>query len=213
MDDLLSSLTCGMPFIFILFFAAIVGLSVFFAYWQRQKMLEQWDQLAMRTGMTLDRGSWLVKPRLSGEYRRHSMDLTTYTVSHGRSSTTYTLITLNLTSSRGMLNLSPSGVLGGAITKALGMQDVQIGNEEFDKRFTIKSEPPEFADEILGGDLILCDSIARLKSGWFELKVEGSQMHYREVGRETNPDRLEAMFNTLSDLANKIDGQKSKGAF
>lgn len=206
MDDLFSITTCGIPVIFILFIVAIMALSIFFGYWQRQKTIEKWDQLAMRTGLTLDRGSWLVKPRVHGEYRRHSLELTTYTRSHGKSKTTYTLITLYLTNTRGMLTLSPSG-LTGAIGKALGMQDVEIGNEEFDKRFTIKSQPPEFAVDLLGGDLILCDDIARLKSGWFELKAEGSQLSYREIGRETNPDRLEAMFNTLCALADKIDGR------
>jgi hypothetical protein len=111
-----------------------------------------------------------------------------------------------------MLSISSSGVLTEALGKAFGMQDVQIGNEEFDKRFTVKSQPPEFAVELLGGDLVLCDSIAKLKSGWFELKVEGSQLAYREIGRETDPDRLEAMFNTLNDLAEKIDG-RSKDKF
>jgi len=212
MDDVFSFAACGIPVVFFLFIVAIIALSIFFGYWQRKKMLEKWDQLAMRTGLTLERGSWLIKPRLHGEYRRHSLELTTYTRSHGKSSTTFTLITLYLTNNSKMLTISSSGMLTEALGKAFGMQDVQIENEEFDKRFTIKSQPPEFAVELLGGDLILCDSIAKLKSGWFELKVEGSQLTYREIGRETNPDRLEAMFNTLSDIAIKIDGQ-SKGKF
>lgn len=210
MDDVFS---VSIPVVaFALFFIAVMALVLFLSYRQRQVMIEKWDQLAMHTGLTLERGSWLVKPRVHGEYRRHSLELTTYTRSHGKHSTTYTLITLYLPNNSRMLSISSSGMLTEAIGKAFGMQDVQIGNEAFDKRFTIKSQPPEFAVELLGGDLILCDSIAQLKSGWFELRVEGSQMTYREVGRETNPERLEAMFNTLTDLAAKIDGQ-DKGSF
>lgn len=212
MEDLFSFSPCGVPLVFVLFVAAIMALSIFFAYRQRQVMLERWDQLAMRSGLTLDRGSWMVKPRIHGEYRRHSLELTTYTRSSGKHSTTYTLITLHLTNNTKLLSIASSGMLTEALGKALGMQDMQIGNEEFDKRFAIKSQPPEFAVELLGGDLILCDSIAKLKSGWFELKVEGSKLTYREVGRETNPDRLETMLNTLSDLADKIDRQ-DKGSF
>ena len=209
MDDLFSNTVCGVPVVVILFILAAMGLAAFIGYWQRQGTSRKWSQLAARTGLTLEGGSWLVKPRLHGEYRRHTLELTTYTESSGTpgdsSSATYTLITLYLTNNSKMLAISPSG-LTGAISKALGMQDVQIGNEAFDKRFTIKSQPPEFAGELLGGDTMLCDSIAGLrKSGWFELRVEGSQMTYRESGRETNLDRLEAIFNTLCDLADRVD--------
>jgi hypothetical protein len=212
MDNLSSLSICSIPAIVAAFSLAIAVLAIALSYRQRQVMLERWDQLAMRTGLILERGSWLVKPRVTGQYRRRGLDLTTYTRSHGKSSTTYTLITLQISNNRGGITLSPSGALAGAITKALGMQDIQIGNEEFDKRFTVKSQPPEFAIDILGSDPMLCDSITRLKTGWFELKIEGVLLAYREVGRETNPDRLESMFNTLSDLADKVD-PRGKGAF
>lgn len=209
MDDLFSKTVCGVPVVVILFILAAMGLAAFIGYWQRQRTSRKWSRLATRTGLTLEGGSWLVKPRLHGEYRRHSLELTTYTESSGTpgdsSSATFTLITLYLSNNSKMLAISPAGVTG-AISKALGMQDVEIGNEAFDKRFTIKSQPPEFAGELLGSDTMLCDRIAGLrKSGWFELRVEGSQMTYRERGTETNPDRLEAIFNTLSDLADKIE--------
>jgi hypothetical protein len=212
MDDLFSIAVCDVPVVIILFILAVMGLAAFIGYWQRQRTSKKWSQLAARTGLTLEGGSWFVKPRLHGEYRRHTLELTTYTESSGTpgdsSSATYTLITLYLTHSSKMLAISPSG-LTGVISKVLGMQDVQIGNEAFDKRFTIKSQPPEFAGELLGGDTVLCDSVARLKkSGWFELRVQGSQMTYRESGRETNPNRLEAIFNTLSDLADRIEHGK-----
>jgi len=175
-------------------------------------MIEKWDQLAMSTGLTLDRGSWLTKPRLSGEYRRYPIELTTYTRRHGKSSTTYTIISLYVTSSGRMLKISPSGALREAIGKALGMEDVQIGNEEFDKNFNIKSHPPEFVTELLGFDVILREDIAKMRtSGWFELALDNQKLTYRRVGVETDPDRLEALFNTLSNLAGKIDGSGNRG--
>lgn len=213
MDDLLAFLAaCGMPFLFVAFPIIVMALFAFVAYRQRQKMIEKWEQLAIHTGLTLERGSWLEKPRVSGEYRRHPIELTTYTRRHGKSSTTYTLITLTVPSGGRMLRISPSGALREAIGKALGMQDVQIGNEEFDKNFNIKSHPPEFAAELLEFDVILREDIAGMRSsGWFELALDSQKLTYREVGTEMDPDRLEALFNILSSLADKIDGHSGEG--
>ncbi|MBN1430494.1 MAG: hypothetical protein JXB07_19140 [Anaerolineae bacterium] len=213
MDDLFSVTICGMPVIVLLMIAVMMAVPILISYRQRQVTIERWDHLAKRTGLTLERGSWLVKPCISGEYRRHPIELTTYTRSHGKSSTTYTLITLIVANDGKMLKISPSGALREAIGKAFGMQDVQIGFEEFDRHFTIQSQPPEFAVEILSGDVMLREDIAGLKSsGWFELALDGQKLTYREIGRETNPDRLETMFNTLASLADKIDN-RGKGRF
>ena len=155
MENLFSTEFFDIPVIVIALIALFMIVPLLLSYRQRQVMIERWDRLAMRTGLTLDRGSWLIKPQLSGEYRRHPIELTTYTRRHNKSSTTYTLITLTITNSGQKLKISSSGVLRETIGKIFGAQDVHIGNEEFDKRFNIQSQPPELAVDLLMGDVIL----------------------------------------------------------
>lgn len=198
---------------FIVFDAIVVTISLVARNRSMQALRENWQQLGMRTGLSFTRGGLLTAPSLGGEYRRRSLTLTTFSRSSGRSSTTYTRITLALKSpAAGTLGLSPEGFLSG-LGRALGMQDVQVGNERFDKSFIVKSSPPEFAPAMLG-DPMLQDALLRLREGHsFYLELNAQGITYTEVGRLSNTDFLESAFNVLSDLADRVDGGSKNSMF
>jgi hypothetical protein len=196
---------------FILMNAVFIGLAIYGVYRRRIRTREAWDQLAMRTGLSLEPGNLITPPKLSGEYRRRPAVLTTYTRGSGRSSTTYTLITLTVQNSGGgALKLTPQGLLDG-IGKALGIQDVTIGDERFDKHFEIRSQPADFAMAALD-DGMLRDGLIRL-SGRFVVALNGTSLTYTEPRLLFDVDNLEMLFNILSDLADKLDGGSRKSAF
>jgi hypothetical protein len=187
------------------------GLGVYTVFRRRARTREAWNQLAMRTGLTLEPGSFMIPPRLTGEFRRRPASLTTYTRGSGRTTTYYTQVTLTVQNNAGGgLRLTPQGFLSG-LGKALGMQDVEVGDERFDKHFVIHSQPPEFAPNILA-DSMLRDSLLKLSRD-ATVELSSSSLSYIESVLQTDVDYLESVFNTMSDLAGKIDGSGQRAKF
>jgi hypothetical protein len=88
--------------------------------------------------------------------------------------------------------------------KMLNAQDVQIGNPPFDARFVIKSNPQEFAMKFLG-DAGVQTEIMEIPDV-FRIELEGLSLKYTRHGLEENPDFLTKMFNTMSNLADRLEG-------
>jgi len=214
MSQFLDNLSPFTMVAFSLLFTVVVAVFAFMVSTRRmQAVRESWQSLSMRTGLSYQPGSFLVMPSLTGEFRRRPLTLNTYTRSTGKSSVTYTRVIVGLKSpAAGTLALSPEGFLSG-LGKALGMQDVQVGSERFDKSFMVKGNPPEFATGVLG-DPNLQDALARVReSHTFNLELSGQSITYTEVGLLRDTDFLESLFNTLNDLADKVDGGAKSGMF
>ncbi len=184
-----------------------VALIIFFAARRQRAVLEAWDQLSLRTGLLLERGKGIRRrASLSGDYRRRPLTLTTYVVDSGESSAIYTLISAGVQNSAGgFFQLSPAGILS-KLGEALGIQDVKIGDDAFDQRYVVKSKPPEFALGLLGeSDMLRHDLMAKVKKNAV-IKLEGRQLTYTCIGQEKDVDYLEALFNLLCDIADRVDG-------
>jgi hypothetical protein len=200
-----------MPFLLfagsLLLFAAVMGLMLLALRWDAQSKLKAWEQLSLRTGLTLDRGGWwAAQANLSGRYRSYPLVLKTYTVgTSSRSRTIYTLVAVGVQNKEGSaFRLSPAGVLS-RLGEALGMQDVKIGDEAFDRRFAITSRPPEFVMALLGDDMLRHSLMDRVKRNAV-IGLEGNRLTYTCMGVEKDVDYLEFLFNLLCDIADRIDG-------
>lgn len=209
MEDLFQSDT----FLFIIFglvSVGIIGVGILFGQRQRARMRESYDQVAMRTGLRLEPGNFFSPPKLTGEYEGRTANLHTFTRSHGKSSTTYTRITLAVSNPTGnSIGLSPTNFLSGLGTM-LGMQDVTIGDEDFDKKFVIKSKPPEYAATILSDQMITAD--LKQLTGSFDLELQGGSLTYTIIGIVTDAEKLMLLLTVMKGLADQIEGKK-KGSF
>jgi hypothetical protein len=118
--------------IFCGFFVIMFPFSLGVGYWQRQQTRNAWNELGSRTGLSLAKTMWILPPVLSGQFRERALVLTHFSRSSGKSSTTYTRVTIEV-NNPGLkrLNLSHSGVFS-AIGQAFGAQDVKIGDDAFD---------------------------------------------------------------------------------
>ncbi len=188
----------------------IVGLAFFVRYQRRQATSRAWDDLALRTGLALRKGSWFTMPELSGEFRRRPLRLYAFSRGSGRNRTSYTGIALTVSNSTGStLGISPSNTFVDFFGKLFHAQDVEIGNLEFDSRFTIKSHPPDFAK------VALDDSMVRMEimeiNGYFNITLSGSMLDFSQRGIQRDTSALERLFNTLSDLADRAEGKKGSG--
>ena len=124
--------------------AAILGGSVYYLKRARDRRLALWRDLAARHGGSLHTGS--------GVFSAHhdllllpidgvTVGLDIHVVSHGKSSTTYQrAIVLAPPGSTRSAQIYKETPLFSALGKALGGQDIQVGDPDFDGAFIIKGD-------------------------------------------------------------------------
>ncbi len=186
-------------------FLLVVGILVLFtvlAYLRRQARQQAWSELAARTGLALEPGGIFSPMRVTGYYRGRPLTLDTFTRSSGKSSTTYTRIRLGVNNPPALsLAIYDENVLS-KIGKALGMQDVQTGDDELDRRFTIKGQPEPVIARLLTS-IGLRQKLLEARS--LHVEVKDRELHFEQRGAESNADHLQFLFDLLSDLAEAVD--------
>lgn len=208
MDKLLDQLA---PYAFFLIFVVLMIGGVLLNYQRRQSTLRAWDDFAMRNGLLLNKGNLFTSPSVTGEYHKRPFRLYIYFRGTSRNRVAYTGIVITVNNQTGStLGLSPASAVGDFFGKLFKAQDVQTGNLEFDARFSVKSQPPDFAT------VAFDDSMVRMglmeMTGYFHISVQGSSLTYSERGRLRDTSRLDKTVATLSSLADRVEGKKS-GAF
>jgi hypothetical protein len=191
----------GVCLLQMLFMGGIVALVVGIAYFSRQARLRAWGELASRLGLTLEPGSFFVSPRVTGTYRGRPLTLHTFTRGSGRHRHTYTRVHIGLENPAGIrFAVYQEGVFS-AIGKLFGMQDVQIGDEELDRRFVIKSQPESFAASLvtsisLRGKLLQARSV--------NIEVEGGEVTHTQHGVLMDVEYLRFVFELLCEVADFV---------
>jgi hypothetical protein len=104
---------------------------------------EVWQRLADETGGQFVDGGFFGKKKVLVKVKEWTIVLDTYTVSSGKHSTTYTRMRapyVNKDNFRFRIYRSNFLV---EFAKKLGLQDIDIGDPQFDRDFIIKSNSPE----------------------------------------------------------------------
>ncbi len=194
----------SLPFIlFMAVFFLISGLGIVFAITQRRRLNEAFQTLALRTGMQVEEGSLLRRPRLTGKYQGRAAQVYTYTVSSGKNSKTYTAVTMQIANpNRYTLLLRREHALDG-LGKKLGMKDLTVGDDEFDRTFVVKSEPEILAPEMIRLYGNLRDGLMRIPRIHIDLK--DATLRHHERGYQTNPDTLTTILDVLAGIAKAVE--------
>jgi len=197
---------CGMLF-FVGFFVAVI----YIIYRSRQEQSKAWRHVAARTGLTFEPGVLLGSPRVTGNYRGRALRLDAFARRYGASDVTrYTRIVLAVNNRAGVvLTLRREGVLS-PIAKALGAEDIRLGDEEVDRRFLIQSRPATFAAELF--------TSRELRQRLLQIRalhlvaVNGTELRFEqvEVGIEKDVDYLLSLFDLLSDLAEQLEHEPGR---
>src|SRR5688572_15090252 len=149
---------------------------------ERPGISEGWGALAKQTGLTLVEppGLFAKMPEVHGNFDGRAVNLWTYTVRHMRRSTArYAAmqIALNNPYNHKLLIHRDSALY--ALDKALGMQDVEVGDATFDKDFLIRSAPDSAAKSLFGNAMVR-DAVRRIIPGAAgTIEIEGSAMIYK----------------------------------
>ncbi|MBI3762629.1 MAG: hypothetical protein HY260_12330 [Chloroflexi bacterium] len=186
----------------VILMAAFVALAFGIAYYQRQARERAWGELAGRTGLTLEPGNFLTGPRVTGNFRGHTITLDTFSRGSGKSRTTYTRIVVFVNNQANVyLALYQESVFS-KIGKFFGMEDVQIGDEDVDRRFIIKSRPETFAARLFTS-INLRQKLLQARA--VNIEVDGRELHFEQQGVETNADYMQFLFDLLSDVAEMVE--------
>jgi hypothetical protein len=119
-----------------------------------KRLEDAWIQAASELGGQFTRGEsgWLSSKPMSIEATVDGTPvlLDHYAVSNGRSSTSYTRLRARAQTATGFkLSLHEQGVLA-SVSKALGAQDVEVGDRRFDEAFVVKTNDEGLAKAWLG---------------------------------------------------------------
>jgi hypothetical protein len=117
--------------------------------------------------------------------------------------TQYTTRMIAQTSCREKFSIYRTGIMS-FVGRALGLQDIETGNQYFDQSFVIKGDDPEFIRKFFA-DPYLRDLIAGQPD--FDLSVSGS-MRFTCNGVLKDPDRIVRLFELFIELLQRLEEQR-----
>lgn len=204
-------------------FAAVVALGLWWSRHQAKKRRELLHQFALSNGWTWTArdDTWAsrfdgdpfgegddreVVNVLTGPYRGRQMVAFDYsyetesTDSDGHRTTTthrYAVCALTMPAAAPTLELTPEGFLG-RVGTLLGMDDLELESEDFNRRYRVRAADPRLAYAMLGPRTMQ----SLLARPALHLRVSGADALCWESGRHS-PAELLARLDTLSTL---LDG-------
>jgi len=175
---------------------------------------EVWTQLAQNVeGRFVDGGLFsgdAVQAR-AGDW---IITLDTYTQSTGNSSTTYTRMQAPYVNPKGVrFKIYRAGLFSG-VGKRMGMQDIEVGDHDFDKDFIIKGNSERsvrrlFANSKIRGLIAQQPRVSlsvRDDEGWFAATFPDGvdELYFTAVGVIKHPAQLRSLFELFSEVLNQL---------
>lgn len=200
------------PILIIVFLVGVVWLAFVFAKKQSEKNWNHYVRLGQAFGITVVKpkiGYFMpALPRLEGTFRNTVLSIYTDRRGSGKHTHYYTVINIRLWANPGFeFRLTKEGFFQ-KIGKAFGMQDIQVGNEVFDKAFVLKSPDENRARQVF--DIMLCNKLAehekQIRSA---ISLNQGIMHYEEmviVNSDEMINRVNLIVNLSIEIAEKISG-------
>lgn len=197
--------------IFVLLITAIGGVALWLGHQQSMKMRVEWKPIAMQMGLTFEPTKWYSwgrPPKVRGEYRSRPIVLTNIFVGPSDSARAISTITLTVRNQQGIsFTIFPVGWFH-KIGKTMRMRDASIGDKKFDSRLSFKCNPPELAATVLSADRLRHELI--MLYDWTGIVLYKTKLIFASLIVEKDVQRLERIFNLVSDLADAIEGKQKR---
>ena len=141
--------------------------------------------------------------KIIGNYGSNFVEIYTETRGSGKSKSTYTIIFLKTKQPLAFkMEITPQGVFQGLFIKLFKMEDIQVGDEKFDKRFVIKGDNPEGIKKLCK-DPTVQESIYKLMEE-AEYRIVHDGIYFEKLGVITDSlfykQKLEKMSSTCSKI-------------
>jgi len=177
---------------------------------------EIWQQFAAAVGGNMTEGGFWGRGKVEAAHGQWIITLDTYTVSTGKSSITYTRMRAPYVNPEGFqFTIYRRGIFSD-IGKWLGMQDVEVGEPQFDEDFIIKGNDEAklrrlFADaklrELISAqpDIHFCvkDDEDRFWGGR-NFPPEVDELYFRVTGVIKDMDRLKLLYDLFSETLDEL---------
>jgi hypothetical protein len=175
---------------------------------------EVWRQLGEGIGADFVQGGFWKGVKVQAHVGPWTITLDTHTESSGEHGTTYTRMRAPYVNPDGFrFTVYRQGVFSG-LGKLLGMQDIEVGDPDFDEAFLIQGNDEAkvrrlLADPKLRG-LIAAQPKVRLtvkdSEGWFgpSFPEDVDELHFQVVGVIKDVERLKALFDLFSVALDRL---------
>jgi hypothetical protein len=175
---------------------------------------EVWRQLSAEIGAQYVEGGFWKGDKVQATHGPWTITLDTYTVSTGKSSTTYTRMRAPFVDSDGFrFTVYRKGIFSD-IGKWFGTQDLEIGDEAFDRDFILKSNQESKLKELLGSSKI--QELIRQQpqihfavkgdEGYFGSSFPGGvdELVFQVVGVIKDVERLKLLYDLFAETLDQL---------
>lgn len=174
---------------------------------------EAWSALAQQTGAEFQDGNFFLAPVVVYDHQQWQMRLDTFTVSTGKSSTTYTRLRAPYMAQDDLIfKLMRKGFFG-KIGDLLGMQDIRTGDSSFDDEFTVKGNNEVIIRELLNEEVkyqlgrhtqIHLENKQKKRDFKQALPEAVRILYYQQTGIQKDVEQLVAMFDLLAVTLDRL---------
>ncbi len=196
-----------LPFLVpLLCFGGTITLTLGFLSISNRRRKVAWTEFAINTGLTYQPGRYFfLSGRVEGDYRGYPTRLFTYSSGSGNNRSTYTRLELDVTHPEGALfTLSRESWMNNVFRK-IGVDDMEIGDPQFDEHFYLKSKPEEYAAHILNHDLRA--RLVRELQG--RLGLWHGELYVTRGGLDRDVARLRNHLEMLAEIADSVEGDSN----
>lgn len=176
---------------------------------------EIWRQFAAQTGSDYVSGGFWKGDRIEATHDCWTIVLDTYTVSTGKTSTTYTRMRAPYSTADGFhFTIYREGIFS-EIGKWFGMQDVTVGYEDFDRDFIIKGNDEEKLRQLFSNqrirDLIAAQPEIHFSvqdddgNVWTKMFPAGvDELRFQVVGVIKDLERLKLLYELFAETLDEL---------
>ncbi len=183
--------------------AVLFGGIIWLAIWMRKKNIQKWQAFAESHGLGCPDPGVFGRPEITGRFRGHNVHVYIYSTG-GKNKQTYTVTKVYLEQPAGLgMRVYKEGFFS-KVGKAIGTQDIQTGDREFDDAVMIKGNDEVGVTEYLTPELraALLELIAREPQ--IDFDDTGAQLTMR--GWVTDPSRLGDLMEAMERVCAIADG-------
>jgi len=175
---------------------------------------EIWKELSGEIGADYFEGGFLKNGKITLEHGEWVITLDTYAVHTGKSTIIYTRMRAPYVNKDGFRFTIYRKSIFSWVGKLFKMQDIEIGDPQFDEDFIVQGEPEEKVKRLLSNRKIreLIENqktihfMVKDDEGWFKQKFpEGvDELHFQVVGIIKDKERLKELFDLFSEVLDEL---------
>jgi hypothetical protein len=187
----------------IVYLGALVLVVILWLMFFRRRRDDAWRQLASEMGAEFTPGGVFRGGKVQAQVKDWKVTLDTYSVPSGDSNSTYTLMTAPLRKKDVFqFTIFRTGLISKS-DKALGAQDIDVGDLDFDRDFTIQGNDESKVRALFGNQTIR-QMIQAQKS--LRLGIRKNELRFEVQGIIKDVERLKSLFALFGEVLTQLEG-------